>query len=206
VEGRQRPPGLRGGHGGDLQAPGQAGLIHAAAGQPGDPDGAGFDDAAVDYDGATHSFDEVERLHLRKRLVPDFEWLDFDQPSPRNTPTVPLRDARIGLVVTAGAHLPDQRPARQIGEVRLVPVAASQVRLTHGGYDTQRASADPEVVFPVRTLLRLAETGAIGSVAAVAASTMGDIPRALNVLERVVPPMVASLVSQQVDLALLVPA
>jgi D-proline reductase (dithiol) PrdB len=80
------------------------------------------------------------------------------------------------------------------------------VRLTHGGYDTQRASKDPDVVFPVRTLRRLAETGAIGSVAAVAASTMGYIPRALNVLERVVPPVVASLVAQQVDLALLVPA
>ncbi len=137
-----------------------------AAGQAREPEGGGFDEAAVDYDGAGRSFDEVERLHLRKRLAPDFEWLDFDQPSPRNLPAVPLRDARIGLVVTAGVHLPDQRPARTIGEVR----------------------------------------HAIGSVAAVVASTMGYIPRALNVLERVVPPVVASLVSQQVDLALLVPA
>lgn len=177
-----------------------------AAGQAHQPEGAGFDDAAVDYDGATRSFDEVERLHLRKRLVPDFEWLDFDQPSPRNALGAPLRDARVGLVVTGGVHLPDQRPARRIGEVRLVPLAASKVRLSHGGYDTERASQDPDVVFPVRTLLRLAETGSIGSVAPVAASTMGYIPRGVNVLERVVPPVVASLVSQQVDLALLVPA
>jgi D-proline reductase (dithiol) PrdB len=177
-----------------------------AAGRARELEGGGFDDAAVAYDGATRSFDEVERLHLRKRLVPDFEWLDFDRPSPRNALGVPLREARVGLVVTGGIHLPDQRPARSIGEVRLVPVTASQVRLTHGGYDTQRAMKDPEVVFPTRTLLRLAEAGAIGSVAAVAASTMGYIPRALNVLERVVPPVVASLASQQVDLALLVPA
>jgi hypothetical protein len=177
-----------------------------AAGQTHEPDGAGFDDDAVDYDGATRSFDEVERLHLRKRLVPDFEWLDFDEPSPRNALGVPLRDARVGLVVTGGVHLPDQRPARQIGEVRLVPVAAPEARLTHGGYDTGRAMKDPEVVFPVRTLLRLAKAGAIGSVASVVASTMGYTPRAVNVLERVVPHVVASLVSQQVDLALLVPA
>jgi Glycine/sarcosine/betaine reductase selenoprotein B (GRDB) len=176
-----------------------------AAGQAHEP-GGGFDDAAVDYDGAARAFDEVERLHLRKRLVPDFEWLDFDQPSPRNTLPTPVRDARVGLVVTGGVHLPDQRPARTIGEVRHVPLAASQVRLTHGGYDTERASVDPDVVFPVRTLLRLAETGAIGAVAPVAASTMGYIPRAVNVLDRVVPPVVASLVSQQVDLAFLVPA
>lgn len=177
-----------------------------AATQTHEPDGAGFDDAAVDYDQAARSFDEVERRHLRKRLAPDFEWLDFEEPSPRNALRVPLREARVGLVATAGVHLPDQRPARQIGEVRLVPVQAAQVRLTHGGYDTQRAMQDPDVVFPARTLLRLAEAGAIGSVAPVAASTMGYIPRALNVLERVVPPVVASLASQQVDLALLVPA
>ncbi len=177
------------------------GAIH-----PREPDGVGFDDAAAQYDGATHPFDEVERLHLRKRLVPDFEWLDFDEPSPRNAPGVPLRDARIGLVVTGGVHVPDQRPARTIGEVRLVPVTATQVRLTHGGYDTERAMQDPDVVFPFRTLPRLAEAGAIGSVAPVVASTMGYIPRGVNVLERVVPPVVASLVAQQVDLALLVPA
>src|SRR6266545_141632 len=90
-----------------------------------------------------------------------------------------------------GAARSFDEAARTIGEIRNVPVTACQVRLTHGGYDTQRTSQDPEVVFPVRTLLRLAETGAIG---AVAASTMGYIPRALNILERVVPPVMASLV------------
>jgi hypothetical protein len=179
--------------------------VHAAV-QKHEPAGAGFDDAAVEYDGAARSFDEVERLHLRKRLVPDFEWLDFDEPSPRNRLPVPLRDARVGLVVSGGIHLPDQPPARKIGEVRFVPVEASEVRLTHGGYDSERASEDPDVVFPAPTLLRLAETGWIGSVVPVVPSTMGYIPRGANVLERVVPPVVASLVSQEVDLALLVPA
>ncbi|HZD73190.1 MAG TPA: glycine/sarcosine/betaine reductase selenoprotein B family protein [Actinomycetota bacterium] len=171
--------------------------------EPGDAE---LDDAAVDYDGAARPFDQVERLHVRKRLEPDFDWLEFHQPSQRNALRMPVRDARIGLVVTAGVHLPDQRPARQIGEVRHIPVTASQVRLTHGGYDTQRAMRDPEVVFPARTLRRLAETGAIGSLAPIAASTMGYVPKGLNVLDRVVPPVVASMVSQQVDLALLVPA
>ena len=171
-----------------------------------DQDRPEFDDAAVDYDGAVRSFDEVERLHLRKRLVPDFEWLDFDEPSPRNRLRIPLARARVGLVVTGGVHLPAQRPARKIGEFRFVPIDAAEVRLTHGGYDTERASEDPEVVFPVRTLRRLAETGVISSLAPTALSTMGYIPRGVNVLDRVMPPAVASLVSQEVDLALLVPA
>jgi hypothetical protein len=177
-----------------------------AAGQTHEPESAGFDDAAVDYDGATRSFDEVERLHLRKRLVPDFDWLDFDRPSPGTRSGSRCGTPASAWWSPAGVHLPDQRPARQVGEVRLIPVAASQVRLTHAGYDTQRASQDPEVVFPARTLLRLAETASIGSVAPVVAATMGYIPRGVNVLERVVPPVVASLAAQQVDLALLVPA
>jgi hypothetical protein len=75
--------------------------------RPRGPDDRGSDDAAVDYNGATRTFDQVERLHLCKRLEPDFEWLDFDQPSPRNPLRVPLRQARVGLVVTAGVHLPE---------------------------------------------------------------------------------------------------
>ena len=86
--------------------------------------GGGFDDAAIDYDGATRSFDEVERLHLRKRLVPDFGWLDFDQPSPRHALRVPLRQARVGLVATGGStcstSAPPGRSARS-GWCRLRP-------------------------------------------------------------------------------------
>ena len=109
-------------------------------------------------------------------------------------------------MVSGGVHLPDQAPARKIGEVRFVSIDAAEVRLTHGGYDTERASQDPEVVFPAQTLRLLAETWLIGSVAPTVPSTMGYIPRGADVLERVVPPVMASLVSQEVDLALLVPA
>jgi hypothetical protein len=169
-------------------------------------EGSVFDDAAVEYEGSVRPFDEVERLYIRTSLVPDFEWLGFDEPSPRTQIRIPLTRARIGLVVTGGVHLPDQRPARLIGEVRLVPIDAPEVRLTHEGYDTERASEDPEVVFPVRTLLRLSGTGSIGSVAPVVPSTMGYIPRGGERPGTGGAPVVASLVPQQVDLALLVPA
>jgi hypothetical protein len=48
-----------------------------AAGPAHDPGDAEFDGAAVDYEGAARPFDQVERLHVRRRLEPDLDWLDF---------------------------------------------------------------------------------------------------------------------------------
>jgi hypothetical protein len=151
-------------------------------------------------------FDLVERAYVRENLVPDFEWVDHRRPSPRNRLARPLAQARVGLVSTAGAHLPDHRRMGAGGDVRMIPADAPRVALSHGGYDTERSSKDPEVVFPVRTLERLAEAGFIGPLAPTAVSTMGYIPRGERVLERVVPAAVETLRSEAVDLALLVPA
>jgi hypothetical protein len=150
-------------------------------------------------------FDVIERAYVRKNLVPDFEWVDFDRPSPRNRLGVALADAGIGLVSTAGAHLPEQRRMGAGGDVRMIPVEAG-ILLSHGGYQTDRASRDPEVVFPVRTLERLVRAGFIGSLAPSAISNMGYIPLGERVFERVVPPTIERLRSEEVDLALLVPA
>lgn len=151
-------------------------------------------------------FDLIERAYIREELVADFEWLDFPRPSPRNKLPVPLAQARVALVSTAGVHLPDQRPMGPGGQVRIVPVDAPDIVLSHEGYDTQRAARDPEVVFPVRTLQALADAGFIGSLAPTAVSTMGYVPRGHRVLERLVPPTIDRLRSEEVDLALLVPA
>lgn len=151
-------------------------------------------------------FDDLERTFVR-RFVPDFDWLPFDAPSPRQVLPLPLSRARVGLVATAGAHLPEQEPMTPTGEVRLIPVTeVGRLRLTHIGYDTARASRDPEVVVPVRSLQRMAESGFIGSVASTIVSGMGFVPRGVDVLERSVPAAVAALRADEVDLALLVPA
>jgi hypothetical protein len=154
----------------------------------------------------SEGFDRIERAYIRSELVPDFEWLDFDRPSPRNPLRVPLCDARVALITTAGAHLPTQRPMGPGGRARMVPVDAGDIVLSHEGYDVERAITDPEVVYPVRTLTALAEAGFIGSLAPTAISTMGYCPDGRLVLERSVPPMVDRLRSEEVDLALLVPA
>lgn len=164
----------------------------------------GAHENALEDDSA--GFDLVERAHIRKNLVHDFEWIDVAEASPRNRLRMPLAKARVGLVSTAGAHLPDQRRMGPGGDVRMVPVDAREILLSHGGYDTDRASRDPEVVLPVRSLQRLADDRFIGSLAPTAISTMGYVPRGERILERVVPPAIERLRSEEVDLALLVPA
>jgi hypothetical protein len=151
-------------------------------------------------------FDDLERTFVR-RFVPEFDWLRFDEPSARHPLPVPLHQARVGLVATAGAHLPEQDPMTPRGEVRLIPVKdAGRLRLSHIGYDTERASRDPDVVVPAWSLQRLADAGFIGSVAPTIVSSMGFVPRGVDVLERSVPEAVDALRADEVDLALLVPA
>jgi D-proline reductase (dithiol) PrdB len=141
-----------------------------------------------------------------RRHFPDFDWVRFDTPSPRRLLPVPLSQARVGLVVTAGAHLPGETAFGTDGEVRFLPAGTETLELSHPGYDTRRAMADPDVVVPVPSLRRLVEAGVVGSLAPTVISTMGLVPRGEDVLERSVPAAVDRLRAEEVDLALLVPA
>lgn len=156
------------------------------------------------HDDDSLGFAALEREHVR-RFVPEFDWLRIPEPSPRVHPRSPLPTARIGLVSTAGAHLPGERPIRPDAEVRLLPAEADVV-LHHPGYDTERASGDLDVVYPAPLLRRLADDGVIGSLAPTVISMMGFIPDGRAVLERAVPVAVDRLRNEQVDLTLLVPA
>lgn len=151
-------------------------------------------------------FAEVERAHVRKRFVPDFEWVLFDSPSRRNLLPLQLTKARVGLVGTAGAHRSGEAPLSPTGEVSILPIDAADLVFSHPGYDTQRATDDPEVVYPLQTLQMLASEGFIGSVAATSVSTMGYIPDGRRVIEHLVPAVVKELTKEDIDLALLVPA
>lgn len=150
-------------------------------------------------------FDELEREFVR-RFFPDFDWVRFTGPSPRRPLPVPMAQARVGLVVTAGAHLPGEAAFGLDGEVRFLPADAEAVELTHVGYDTARAATDPDVVVPRQALRRLVDAGVIGSLAPTVVSTMGLVPRGHDVLERSAPAAHERMVAEDVDLALLVPA
>ncbi len=158
-----------------------------------------------DFEDDSRGFAEVERDHLRKDWLPDFEWLSRDAPSPRNPLRVPLGEARVGLVDTSGAHVVGTPPVGASGRAALLPVDA-EITFTHPGFDVERSLRDPETVHPVRTLQRLAEQGVIGELAPTAVSVMGGVLIGQRIVDRGVPAAVQAMRDQQVDLALLVPA
>lgn len=80
--------------------------------------------------------------------VTDFDWVPAAQPSPRHRLRIPLSEARVMLVSTAGAHVTGTRPPGADGDALAVPTEA-QVEFTHAGYDTARAMDDPDIVPPV---------------------------------------------------------
>jgi D-proline reductase (dithiol) PrdB len=155
-------------------------------------------------------FAQREYDHVRATFLPDFDWTSFDTPSPRTLPKRPLAEARVALISTAGAHLPDD-PRHDGGSdgdptYREIPADSAKVALHHGGYDTKRARLDTDVVFPLSLLRELADEGLIGEVAPTAYSFMGYIPHTGPLLRETGPEVARALIGDAVDLALLVPA
>jgi D-proline reductase (dithiol) PrdB len=159
-----------------------------------------------DFPDDSADFAETERRFVREVVgVTDFEWVAFDHPSPRTPLAVPLSEATVTLVSTAGAHLTDERPLGAGGDAALLATDAD-VQLSHVGYDTDRAMEDLDVVYPVRTLRHLAAEGFIGALAPTVISTMGFVPDGRRLLDRAVPRAVERIHDEQAHLALLVPA
>jgi D-proline reductase (dithiol) PrdB len=155
-------------------------------------------------------FAQVEYEYVRERVYAPFEWRTFDTPSPRRRLELPLAQARVALVATAGTHLPDQ-PRFDLGRsgdssYREIPTNSDELRFSHVGYDTSRAHEDPDVVFPLSLLRRLAAEGEVGEPAARAFSFMGYIPEPEPLLRKTGPEVAAKLVADAVDLVLLVPS
>lgn len=156
-----------------------------------------------------YGFAAVEREYVRARIFPSFDWLVYDQPSPRRQLKVPLERARVALVGTAGAHLRDQPPFARgregDGSFRVIPSDSGELLLSHVGYDTRRASHDPDAVFPLALLRRLAGERLIGSVGPRAFSFMGYIPDPAVLLGSSGPAVARLLAADAPDLVLLVP-
>jgi hypothetical protein len=139
--------------------------------------------------------------------------------------SVPLADARIGLVTTTGHFVEGDDPAplgfqgmsQQDAEdnisqlLREAPVlsaipsdtARDKLKVRHGGFDTTSAVIDPNVCFPIDTLASLADDGVI----AATSSTFYSFPGATSQgrLKKVMDEWVATVLSEPVDAVLLVP-
>lgn len=125
---------------------------------------------------------------------------------------VPLSEATVALVTTAGVHLDSQLPfhvetvAGDSG-YRLIPddVELGELRFTHTHYDTTSAERDPNVVFPIVRLHELVSTGRIGTASPVHVGMMGFNPDPTDVAEVSAPAIVGALVEAGVHAAVLAP-
>jgi D-proline reductase (dithiol) PrdB len=163
------------------------------------------------HDNRGVNFAQIERDHVQ-RFYPPFEWHPFDTFSPYLPLAVPLSEARVAFVTTAGVHHSDQPPFATDADDgdcswRAFPsdTPLAQLALSHGGYDTHRASADPNVVLPLDHLRALVAEGRIGSLAQEIYSFMGYITDTERLLREEGPAVAARLQADGVDLVLLAP-
>jgi Glycine/sarcosine/betaine reductase selenoprotein B (GRDB) len=158
------------------------------------------------------NFADVERDFVRARVYPHFQWRAYDAFSPLNPLRVPLQSARVAFVTTSGAHLADQ-PSFDITAATGDPSFRSfpsstpldQIRLSHRGYNTRRASADKNVVVPLDHLRAAAADARMGGLSPTVYSFMGYIANTEVLLEHSAPMVAASLASDGADLVLLAP-
>ncbi len=160
------------------------------------------------------SFLDVEARYIRAKVLPDFAWTTCAEPTEPAPLRKPLGECTVALVVTAGAYLPASQPRFDVrnplgdDSFRVIPgdAAPSEVALAHPGYDTRRARADLDTVFPYQLLNRLRAEGLIAGVARRHVSLMGYIPSTERLVSDRAPSIASLLRDDGIDLALLVPS
>lgn len=126
--------------------------------------------------------------------------------------TKPLRNCKVALLTSAGAHVKSDTPFdvdNPAGDhtYRVIPSDTEEedLTVTHIYYDTKHAKIDPSIVFPLKQLNALAQDGVIGSVADVNIGLNGGILDTKLVEIESIPKVVERLKEENVDVALLVP-
>ena len=140
---------------------------------------------------------------------PPYHWVESEEPPPWSPVRKPLRESRIALIGSGGVYREGQVAFHYRDDIsfRVLDTEApsSELRATHFAYDLTDARRDINVVFPVDTLRALEKTGEIGGLARDAYAFMGGIYSARKVRERLAPALADRVVSDEVDLVLLVP-
>lgn len=139
-------------------------------------------------------------------------------PIPWTPLRVPLSQAKVALLSTAGISMRDDRPfdmdLERKNPMRGDPshrrlsadATAADVEVNHLHIDTGYIGRDLNVALPVDRLRELANEGVIGSVANTHYSTMGYQGNDTSTLEQETAPAIAAeMKSEEVDLAILAP-
>ena len=158
--------------------------------------------------GDISEFSKTDQRYLR-----GYRWRRID-PIPWSPLSKPLSECKLALISSAGLVAPEQAPFDDsIGggdpSFREIPteIDLTTLRDTHRSesYDHSGIKEDPNLAFPLGPLQALCDAGRIGSLNWRHLSFMGSITAPGRFVKKTVPAAVAQLVSDEVDVALLVP-
>ena len=140
---------------------------------------------------------------------PTYRWVENEGPPPWAPVEKPVRESRVALIGSGGVYTPGQIAYhfKDDASFRVIDADTPErdLHVTHFAYDLADARRDPNVVFPLGTLRRLAADGAVGEVGRHAYGFMGGIYSARRVRDALAPALADRVVDDEVDLALLVP-
>jgi D-proline reductase (dithiol) PrdB len=151
-------------------------------------------------------------LHIRAFLM-SYKWRRIE-PIPWTPLKKPLNASRLAIISSAGFVLKDQTPFDAHVEAgddsfREIPYDTNVKDLidTHKSkcFDHSGMQADPNLAIPLDRVRELEAMGLIGSVARNHLSFMGSITAPLRLIRKIAPEAAHVLVSDNVDVALLVP-
>lgn len=138
-----------------------------------------------------------------------YKWVVSEDPPPWAPLSKPLSECRLGLAVSGGVYVAGQVAFHYKDDTSLREIPAdvdsSTLRATHFAYDLSDARTDPNVVFPIDTLRRLAREGIVGSLASSFQSFIGGIYSTRRVIAELAPRLLQRLREEKVDAVLLVP-
>jgi D-proline reductase (dithiol) PrdB len=148
----------------------------------------------------------------RRMGFPPYRWTVFDD-APLTPLAKPLAACRVTALTSGGISHCSAQPWDPIArnDFRLDTLSrdtpANEFQIHDAYYEHEDAERDVNCVFPIERLRELAEEGVIGEVAPrLYSGFMGRIYKRTELLEKHAPAFAGELQSQEVDLALLVPA
>ena len=157
---------------------------------------------------------ELSEFPIKYRLfLKAYRWRRIE-PVPWTPLKKPLRECRLVLVSSAGFVTSEQKPFDKSirggdPSVREIPadVAVSTLIESHRSeaFDHTGIRQDPNLAFPIDRLRELTEAGRIGSLNHRHISIMGSITAPGRLIKKKIPLVIPQLVSDGVDIAILIP-
>jgi D-proline reductase (dithiol) PrdB len=150
------------------------------------------------------------RENYEKLGFEPYQWFEAEDAPSFSVPPIPLSEARLGLVSTAGTYVHGQVAYYYKDDtgIRSIPndTPVDDIRFSHimENYLVE-ARQDPCTVFPLEALQQLEAEGVVGKLADNYFSCMGGIYSQNRVNTELIPNLDKAVRDEQLDLLLLIP-